>query len=80
MYPPQQVFLTWGLQSLGHPWGVDCLKLFTELCMYVYTGIFLRKEVPSFHQILKESRDLNRIQNSCSRYLLCRSAFPNINV
>lgn len=32
---------------------VNCLKLFAELCMKVYTSIFLRKEVPSFHQILK---------------------------
>lgn len=61
MYPPQHVFLTWGLQSLGQPRivlgeltaFVDCLKLFAELCMNVYTGIFLRKEVPAFIRFSK---------------------------
>ena len=42
--------------SINSPLGdlgesVDCLKLFAELFMYVYVSIFLRKEVPSFHQI-----------------------------
>lgn len=36
--------------------------------MNVYTSIFLKKVVPSFHQVLKGSRDLKRVQNPCSRY------------
>lgn len=59
---------------------VDCLK-FAELCMKVYTSIFLRKEVPSFHQILKGFRDLKRVLNpllETFRCLLCRLAFPSL--
>lgn len=38
--------------SINSPLGelgesVDYLKLFAELCMNVYTSIFLKKEVPS---------------------------------
>lgn len=47
---------------------VDCLKLFAESCINMYTSIFLSKEVPSFHQILKGSRDLKRVLNPCLRH------------
>lgn len=58
--------ITSPLGELGE--SVDYQKLFAELCMNVYTSIFLKKEVPSYHQILEGPRDLNRVQNPCYTY------------
>lgn len=42
------------LGNLGD--SVDCLKLLSGLCTYVYLSIFLGKEVPGFYQMFKRSQ------------------------